>query len=107
MSTMRNTIIKLNELEIPHVVLCPWTFFEYVYFCRAFWMQSCDVRQDNCWDQTHCAIFRCTTNTGHHKEYTFILKFHMTEMLFKNVSHMFRGGLPSFEIAAVFGSFSK
>ena len=77
-------------------------------------MRSCDVRQDrhqaHCFfafrkfykdnfmvetsvKMNYCAIFRCTTNTGHYREYTFILRF-LVEKLTLNVSRNL-----SFEIA--------
>ena len=43
-------------------------------------LHSEHVYKDNLWVETsvnmnYCAIFLCTTNTGHHRKHTFILKF--------------------------------
>ena len=36
----------------------PLDFFEYVYFCRTFWMPSCDVRHDIYCHQAHSSRFK-------------------------------------------------
>ncbi len=77
---------------------CQWTFFEYAYFIafsgcpvvtsdrthtgirRTVSLHSEHVYTDNFWVEmsvkiNYYAIFRCTTNTGHHREHTFILRF--------------------------------
>ena len=78
---------KNNELEIPHFVLCQWTFSNMHICCRTFWMPSCDGREhigiretlslhsehiykDKFWDEmsikvNYCSIFQYTRNTGH------------------------------------------
>ena len=75
-------------------------------------LHSEHVYKDNLWVETsvkmnYCAIFRCTTNTGHHREpmMSCVLRF-LTNKMLKNWRQMFGGSIYlSFEIAAILGLF--
>ena len=105
--TKQKNKTKMNELEIPHVMQCQWAFSNMHIVValsrypvvtsdrthtgiRRVSLHSEHVYMDNVWVETsvnmnYCAIFRCTTNTGHQR--------FLTKKVVEELSQLFRGSL--------------
>jgi len=110
-----HSFFLINELEIPHFVLRTG-LFPICIFCRAFWVPSCDVRQESCiqgmftritfWSKrasTWIIVRYFDALVGHHGEHIF-MSIH-TNQIFKKIEAICftEVCLLSLEIAAVFG----
>ena len=63
---------------------------------RTVSLHSEHVYKHNFWVETrikmnYCVIFRCTTNPGHRREHTFILRFLTNKIVQKNLGQWFHG----------------